>query len=53
MKARAKDILAILACQTKGTLWIPFWFRMGIEAVKRKESKVKIPKYIIKGLPKI
>ncbi len=45
INARAMEIFAIRGCHLKGILWIlNSTFKIDIEAVKRKESKVMMPK---------
>lgn len=53
IRARHREILAILKCQIRGILVLPFKFIYPIYAVKRKQDNVKIPIYIISGFPKI
>jgi len=44
---------AIRGCHLNGIIVIPLLLRIEMEAVKRKEDSVRIPRYIISGLPKI
>ena len=53
MMAKAIEIAAILGCHLKGILAIPLLFKIAIEAVNKKENKVKIPVQKITGFPKI
>jgi hypothetical protein len=47
------DIAAKRGCQRKGIFRIPLKFRIAIEAVKTNEENVIIPRYMIRGFPKI
>lgn len=45
--------IAILGCHLKGMVCIPFKFKTAIVAVNKKESRVRMPMYMMSGLPKI
>ncbi len=51
--ASVMEKAAIRGCHLKGIMFIPRLFISAIDAVKRKELNVNMPRYIISGLPKI
>lgn len=51
--AKAIEMKAIILCHLKGILPIPFIISNPNVAVVRKDNKVIIPRYIIRGFPKI
>jgi hypothetical protein len=53
MTARVIESTAILGCHLKGMVCIPLKFKIAIEAVNKKESRVRMPMYMMSGLPKI
>ena len=44
--------MATLGCHLKGMMMIPFLFMIDIEAVNKSDRKVRIPPYMMSGLPK-
>lgn len=53
IKASIKETIAILWCHLNGIIDCPLLLKIAILAVDKKEIKVKIPRYIITGFPKI
>lgn len=51
--AKDIEIAASRGCHLKGILFIPLKFKNPTSAVNKKEDKVTIPRYIIRGFPKI
>jgi hypothetical protein len=53
MTALQIAIAAIRGCHLKGIILIPFLFITAIDAVNKNRQRVRIPRYIITGFPKI
>ena len=53
MSANVMEKIAMRGCHLKGIAVMPFLFMMAIDAVNRKEERVRMPKYIINGFPKM
>ena len=43
--------MATLGCHSKGMIWTPFLFRIEMDAVNKRDSRVSIPPYMMSGLP--
>lgn len=50
--ARMTVMVAIRGCHLNGITKMPFLLSIEIEAVNRREKKVRTPPYIIRGFPK-
>ena len=53
MTAQQIAIIAIRGCHVKGIVRIPFVFITAIDATSRNRHRVRIPRYMISGFPKI